>query len=266
MQSLDGWSLVVASNDDTVLSRTLLTSPAISEKCQLIIKKEFRSAGEAYNLGIQEAGNDIVVFAHQDVYLPEVWISELACALDHLAERDPQWGVLGVFGVARGSERRVGYCYSTGLKRVLGHPFVTPIPAESLDELVLVVRKSSGLRYDERLPGFHLYGADICLQARKQGLNTYIIPAFCIHNSIGVRYLSRAFWRSYRYMQKKWKAELPVVTCCTTITRWGWPALHHILSRTRDHITLSVDVGTRSHNPGALYEGLQVTGLTGKPH
>ena len=259
LQSLDGWSLAVASNDETVLAQTLLSSPAVDGRCDLITMRGFRAAGEAYNSAIDEAKHDIVVFAHQDVYLPETWAGDLKRALDYLAEHDPQWGVLGVFGVVQKSDRRAGYCYSTGLRKILGKPFAAPIPAESLDELVLIVRKSSGLRYDERLCGFHLYGTDICLEARRLGLSSYIIPAFCIHNSIGIRYLSKGFWRSYLYLRNKWRAELPVVTCCTRITRSGWPILHHILSRTRDHITFSVDIGTRTSNPGALYQNLHLS-------
>lgn len=257
-----GWSLVVASNDERVLESTLLASPAIDDRCQVLIKRGFRSAAAAYNSGLRHAAHDIVVFAHQDVYLPGTWVSDLESALNYLTDKDPNWGVLGVFGVASGSDRRVGYCYSTGLKKVLGQPFTAPIRAESLDELLLVVRKSSGLRYDDSLPGFHLYGTDMCLQAKHRQLNSYIIPAFCIHNSIGVRYLSKAFWRSYFYLQRKWRADLPIQTCCTTITRFGWPIVHHLLSRTRDHVTFSVSIGARSNDPGALCQGLQDTGVT----
>ncbi len=62
--------------------------------------------------------------------------------------------------------------------------------ASVLDELLLVIRRSSGLSFDDGLPSFHLYGADICLQAQMGGMKSYIITAFCIHNSNGVRYLS----------------------------------------------------------------------------
>ena len=181
------WSLVTMVNNDSVLRSTLLASPALTSRCQVVTKRNFECAGRAYNAGLQEADHEIVVLAHQDVYLPETWLPDLSRALALLAASDPQWGVLGVFGIASSPRRPSGYCYSTGLRTILGHPYSHPIETDSLDELVLIVRRSAGLRFDERLPGFHLYGTDICLQARSKGLKNYIIPAFCIHNSNGVK-------------------------------------------------------------------------------
>ena len=44
-----------------------------------------------------------------------------------------------------------------------------PARVATLDELLLVVRRDSPLRFDPEL-GFHLYGADLCLQAAERGL------------------------------------------------------------------------------------------------
>lgn len=252
-QRLDNWSLVVAVNDDSVLHSTLLASPAIDSRCQVILKRGFKAATVAYNAGLSEAKAEIVVLAHQDVYLPADWRDNFEHALAQLALHDPHWGVLGVFGVTTPTKELSGYCYSTGLRATLGKPFDHPIPAESVDELLLVVRRSSGLRFDDNLQGFHLYGADICLQARKQGMTSYIIPAFCIHNSNGLKRLPVDFWRAYFFLHKKWRAELPIATCCTTITRWGGPALHKVVVDIRDAVLKSRKVGTRVSDVAALY-------------
>src|SRR5579862_3168830 len=79
------WSLVVAVNDDTVLSRTLLASPALDSDCQIIVKRQSETAGSAYNAGLQEAAHEIVAFAHQDVYLPKTWKHDLQRCLEKLA-------------------------------------------------------------------------------------------------------------------------------------------------------------------------------------
>lgn len=42
-------------------------------------------------------------------------------------------------------------------------------PVHSLDEICLIIDKHSGIRFDPTLKGFHLYGLDICLQARSAG-------------------------------------------------------------------------------------------------
>ena len=50
-----------------------------------------------------------------------------------------------------------------------------PALASYLDEHCLIIRKDSGLRFDENLTGWHMYGADICLQAYDKGLRCYAI-------------------------------------------------------------------------------------------
>ncbi len=250
------WSLVTMVNNDSVLRSTLLASPALTSRCQVVTKRNFECAGRAYNAGLQEADHEIVVLAHQDVYLPETWLPDLSRALALLAASDPQWGVLGVFGIASSPRRPSGYCYSTGLRTILGHPYSHPIETDSLDELVLIVRRSAGLRFDERLPGFHLYGTDICLQARSKGLKNYIIPAFCIHNSNGVKSFPVNFWRAYLFLRRKWWDYLPVRTCCTTITRGCFPALKAIAHDLSDSLFGARKVGTRVDDVVDLYRRL----------
>jgi hypothetical protein len=53
-----------------------------------------------------------------------------------------------------------------------------PARVATLDELLLVIRRDSGLRFDHAL-GFHLYGAEICLQARERGLAVVAIGTLC---------------------------------------------------------------------------------------
>ena len=255
---LKSWSLVVAVNDEHVFQNTLLRSPAIDERCQVIVERGFDSAGKAYNAGLRDAKHDVVVFCHQDVYLPDDWTSNLERALERLDLKDPNWGVLGVAGIDRQGEF-VGHVHSTGLKRTLGGPFNGEVKTLSVDELLFVVRRSSGLSFDESVPGFHLYGTDICLEARRRGLWSYIIPAFCIHNSVGVRFLSRAFWCSYMYMRTKWWSDLPITTCCTTLTKFCWPVLQYIIVRTRDRLVGSINPGQRSSDPGLLYKSIAAT-------
>jgi hypothetical protein len=250
------WSLVSAVNDDRVLRHTLLASPAIGKGCQIITKRGYPCIGKAYNQGLAKSAHDIVVFAHQDLYLPEVWLNGLRLALRELARLDPRWGVLGSFGVAKSNppEPR-GFCYSTGLKRILGEPFSSPIAARSLDELVLVVRKSSGLQFDEALPGFHLYGTDICLQAEAKGMASYIIPAFCVHNANGVIRLPSDFWRAYFYLRRKWRKQLPVTTCCTTITKGCVPVVQRLIQEQIERL-FPRDVGRRCDDVKTLHKHL----------
>ena len=112
---------------------------------------------------------------------------------------------------------RVGWVVDRG--RVLRDGPELPARVAMLDELLLVVRRDSGLRFDPAL-GFHLYGADICLQAREQGLAVVALAARCHHNSRSVG-LPEAFFASAEVFARKWSHRLPVATPCVVIDRGG---------------------------------------------
>lgn len=254
------WTLIAAVNNDAVLNSCLLNSPDAATATDVLLQRGFASAATAYNAGLAQAQTDVVVLAHQDVYFPEGWIGALEKAVTQLEATDPHWAVLGVWGIPRAAEP-VGHLYCAGLQRTLGDPFAAPVPVQSLDELVLIVRKSSGVRFDERLGGYHFYGTDICLEANRRGLQAYAISAFCLHNTNGYDWLPLAFWRAYWFMRKKWRAELPITTSCTTISFWGWPMI-------RWNVVRGINLLLRRHRPGRrvpdpirLYHDLSETRL-----
>lgn len=216
-------SFVVAVNDHRVLRNNLMLSPALSDgnhAHQIIVREGFSCAGTAYNSGLDEADNDLVVFIHQDMYLPAGWIDQVLEAVRRLETAGQPWGVLGCYGVTKaGRFSGLGQIYSTGLG-VIGAPLTEPAPVETLDEIVLIFRKSSGLRFDPELPNFHMYGPDICLEARKRGLTPYVIPAFCVHNTRQIFRLPDDFRVAYRYMKRKWRDCMPIHTSCTVIERF----------------------------------------------
>jgi GT2 family glycosyltransferase len=259
MNKSRNWAIIVACNNEEILQNALLNSPEIISSNDVLIQRGFISASIAYNEGIKKSSSDILIFVHQDVYLPEGWEEALATSLAILEERDPSWGVLGVWGVDAYGQG-AGYLYSTGLQGFVGMPLSEPTEVKSLDEVLLVIRKGSGLWFDERLPGFHLYGTDICLEALRRGLKNYVVPAFCIHNSRGIRFLPPAYWKVYFYMQRKWWNQLPVHTPCMCITRYCVPALKYCLRRAIWLLFHSKEVGKRCENPAELHSRLLRTG------
>ena len=227
-------TVIAAVNDDATLENNLLRSELIANKrATLSCYRGFRSASAAYNAGLDETRASIVVFVHQDVFLPPCWEDALARAIREVEQIDPDWGVLGAFGLdPRG--RAVGHVWSSGLGRRVGKRRKAPLEAVCLDELLIILRRDSGLRFDPDLPGFHLYGTDIVLAARAAGLRSYVADIPVIHNSRPVRQLGPDYVRAYRYMQRKWRAILPVSTPIVPITRNPWPLL-----RTRLRMALS---------------------------
>jgi len=191
-----------------------------------LIQENFTSAARAYNQAIDKSLNDLIVFAHQDMVFPKSWLSDLESAISILDKDDPHWGVLGCYGVTVDGEGR-GYVYSFDIH---GAPFNRPAPVQTLDEIVLIFRKSSGLRFNESIPHFHLYGADICLSAQKQGMGCYAISAFCVHNAQQSFIHPPEFYKCYWHFKRIWKESLPVQTTCIRVTRFNLPMFRRRLN------------------------------------
>jgi hypothetical protein len=216
-------TFVVAMNNREVFERNFLASPCLRTALgfEILVQEQFTSAAKAYNDALEKSSNDLVIFCHQDMYLPEKWLDDLQRSLDYLASTDPDWGVLGCAGITVDC-RKWRYLYSSGLG-IIGTPFEHPQKVQTLDEIVLILRKSSGLRFDERLPHFHFYGTDICLRASKQGMNSYALSAFCIHNTNEPWVLPPEFYECGRHIRNIWSDSLPIQTTCIRLTRFNGP-------------------------------------------
>ena len=260
MQTLKASSIgtitfVVSVNNCEVFESNFLASPCLRgpNDHQILVQEHFDSAAKAYNDAIERSANDLIVFCHQDIFLPEPWISQLGEALDRLEAEDPRWGVLGCYGVTSDHGGH-GYVYSSGLG-TMGEPFERPAPVQTLDEIVLILRKSSGLRFDERLPHFHFYGTDICLRAAAAGMKSYAISAFCVHNTHQSLILPKEFYDCCRHIKRVWKDNLPIQTTCIRITRSNFPMYVRRLKEFRLRYILRREVGgTRVQNVQRLFE------------
>ena len=150
--------------------------------------------------------------------------------LEQLQAAEQQFGpigVAGVYGVGPAIRQngafaadRIGWVVDRG--RVLHERPALPAKVATLDELLLVVPRDTPLRFDPNL-GFHLYGADLCLQAAERGLAVVAIEAPCYHNSRTIG-LPKAFFQSAEVFAQKWQHRLPVATPCVIIdeTRRVW--------------------------------------------
>jgi hypothetical protein len=186
------------------------------------------------------------------VYLPKGWLNYAERAIKAIDQSDTNWGVVGVWGV-KGKGEFAGYLHWIN---VAGKEFDGGIEVETLDEMLLILKKSSGLKFDQNLDGFHMYGADICLEARRHKMKSFAISAFCIHNSNGYTMLPYKFWKAYFYLRRKWKMQLPIKTTCTEITFWAWPMLKWNFIRAINLIFFRVTPYKRVTDPTLLYREL----------
>lgn len=252
------WSIAVSVyGDEAVMEANFSKSPVLSQAAAVIVQPGFPTVVEAYNDAIERCETDILVFAHPDVYLPESWADQFQAALRWLDRNAPDWAVLGLFG-CDAAGKGVGFTYSVGLGKFVGTPFERPVPARTVDEFVFVVRKSSGIRFDTRLPGpqSQLCAPDVCLQALKMSCGVYVIPAFALHNSNGWSVLPFNFWKPYLYMRRKWKDELPVRVPYARITRWATPMLKNTARAWVKHRKSGHRTNSRVNDVEAHYDKL----------
>jgi hypothetical protein len=142
---------------------------------------------------------------------------------------------------------------------MLGEPFERPAEVRVLDEIVLMLRKSSGLRFDDALPHFHLYGTDICLRAEAHGRKNYVIPAFSVHNTHFGLILPEEFYECCRHVRRVWGDALPVRTPCIQITKYNLPIYgRRILEFYLRYIRRKQVNGKRADDVPALLESLSV--------
>ena len=228
-------SFVTCASNDHVLEANLLASACLSEGSphELALVKGCKSAAEGLNLGIERARSDWVLCLHEDVFLPKNWDLKLANKLEDGKRRFGPIGVAGIYGVGPvirqpstrepadgevpplcdlGAER-FGWVTAPGFN--LREKSQLPAQVSTLDELLLIVPRDTPLRFDPTL-GFHLYGADLCLQAAERGLAVVAIEAPCKHNTRHTS-LPRAFLKSAEVFARKWQHRLPVATPCVII-------------------------------------------------
>jgi 2-polyprenyl-3-methyl-5-hydroxy-6-metoxy-1,4-benzoquinol methylase len=208
----------VCTNDPVTLRENLLASPCLHDGGNEILTVEgAASAAEGLNAVIAQAKHELVVLAHQDVYLPAWWINRLWRQYDKARRiTGDKVGVMGVFGVL-GTPGGI-QCSGRVCDRDTLIDEATPLPIRtgSLDELALIVPRNTPLRFDPAL-GFHLYGTDICLTAENLGLHGMVIDAPCHHNSKQGKELPVAFEQSKSILRKKWADRLPIATPCAII-------------------------------------------------
>lgn len=219
--------VAAAVNDRAVLANCLARSPDIvSGALTLEAMEGLGSASIAYNLALDAAPRGtVVLFAHQDVYLPGGFARRLRARIAEVDRIDPNWAVLAPIGIAIDGTA-VGRVWSTAWNQVFDASAGLPVPICSADELLLVVKAGDGIRFDDALPGFHLYATDIIQTAMRRGRSCYAIDAPVVHHDKPVIELGGAYRDVYRFMQRKWREHLPIPTLIAPLSRSLLPLLH----------------------------------------
>ncbi len=246
-------TFLVAVDDPQELRRHVLASPCFQHGAhqwlfvENVANRAYRSISRLYVDASHRARHDLRFHVHQDVFFPPDWEDRLFRALRELESRDPTWGVVGAAGraiaAASAGEEPPNIGHWSDPHRY--HAPEVPMPAEVqvLDELWLGYRASRGIGFDPELPGFHCYGADLCMTARDLGLRSWVVDAPVVHklflpdgtllerSAQSPKIPARAtdafradFLRSADHVATKWSKYLPFQSTCHRYERQagGW--------------------------------------------
>lgn len=215
------YSLVVLSNDRESLAKNLMSSDALRRGLlDVQVVTNASSASAAYNRALDVVKTPVVICLHQDVYLPPDWDRRLSRAIALVEEIDPDWAIIAPIGMSMSGEH-VGQVWSTGQGANIGRALDGPVPVQSVDELMIVLRRDSGVRFDDTMPDFHLYGTDIVQNAISQGKGAYACQMPVVHNDRFHDRLGADFSRAYHFVRRKWPSKTPIRTTVLKISKYG---------------------------------------------
>lgn len=134
------------------------------------------------NLLLQRAKGEYIILCHQDVLIVKDSKNELIGLIENLNQIDARWAVCGNAGAAGPNHIVYHISYPNGRQMTKGN---FPVKVLSLDENFIILKNKWRLSFSNDLSGFHLYGTDICLNAKINGLSAYVIPFNLVHKSRG---------------------------------------------------------------------------------
>lgn len=178
----------------------------------------FNSAYKALNSGSDVASGNILIYCHDDIIIPNDWLTRIKNKVNEL---DSSYSPLGVIGPAGISMREEGVYYlldNRGEKiptyvidqqNNYNHlKAIDKMEVQTLDELCLITLRKNNLRFDDNLlHGWHFYGANLCLKAIQKGLHNWAIDCYCHHRSDGNKNLNTMEkWTEYETNAKEFNA------------------------------------------------------------
>ncbi len=169
---MESISYITCTNNDSILKNCLGRSLKLDNDDELIIVDNPKSIAEGYNYGIEYAKHRILCFLHHDLIVT----NPILLRMNLMAYCTEDIGMVGVIGsitdaapwwegkgVGSAVDTRKGIIYFDEGKQFCEH----------LDGILLATFQD--VRFDESIPGFHLYDQDICKQMTQQGKRNFCI-------------------------------------------------------------------------------------------
>ena len=169
---MESISYIACTHNTHILEKCLVQSLILQDEDELIVIEGANSIAKGYNSGIDRAKNKIKCFIHHDLIVT----NPILLRMNLLAYCIEDIGMVGIVGsqtdatpwwegqcVGSVVDSRNGILYFSDGKQFCLH----------LDGLMLATWHD--VRFDESIPGFHLYDQDICNQMAVKGLSNFCI-------------------------------------------------------------------------------------------
>jgi hypothetical protein len=169
---MESISYIACTHNPNILEKCLMQSLILQDDDELIVIEGANSIAKGYNSGIDKAKNKIKCFIHHDLIVT----NPILLRMNLLAYCIEDIGMVGIVGsqtdatpwwegqcVGSVVDSRNGILYFSDGKQFCLH----------LDGLMLATWHD--VRFDESIPGFHLYDQDICKQMAVKGLSNFCI-------------------------------------------------------------------------------------------
>ena len=155
--------------------------------CEFLIVDNFEinilDAYTGLNGLIKKAKGEYVICCHQDIRLIDNR-HILEERLKEINRIDKSWAVISNCGAANVGEYALRVTEGDG---IIHNTNNFPFRALSVDEHFILIRKNSKILFSEDLTGFHFYGTDICLNAKRNGYNSYCVNYHIKHLGGGIK-------------------------------------------------------------------------------
>ena len=181
------------------------------------------------NIFLKSAKGRYIILCHQDVLLDFDNIDVLRSRINELNSLDPNWAVLGNAGFEDFNSKAICISDPYGDFQRIG---CFPMKCKSLDENFLVIKSEANIAASHDLCGFHLYAADLCLNANSLGWNSYVIDFHLLHKGAGT--IDELFLKSkVEFIAKHSRNRTPyaIRTTCTMLIITSSNIFNYFLNR-----------------------------------
>ncbi len=204
-------SLVSVYNNDELLNEMIVS---LSKQKDIEVERifldnkngKFSSAAKALNYGIDHSTGEVLVFLHQDIEFLDSYV--LKNIYDFVIDNKDK--IVGAAGVKSKETDKTSQVFSAMCEGEGKSRYTTlnvPTRAFVLDECLIACHRDcfKKIRFDEELcDGWHLYGADLCLQAINfAGFSVYVLPMNIYHKSHGNA--DKSYFKTQNKLAKKYR-------------------------------------------------------------